>query len=109
MPTPKCHARLTAIVVAPTPPRTPVTAIARPPSMAGAAKALPCAKGPKCRSTFSRVIGFLSDFAVEVGMLDLADDQHADIGFDDMGQFAQCAQRLFLAGDIDDEYTRRRG
>ena len=45
--------------------------------------------------------------AIEIEVLAIADDEHADVRFDHVGQFAQCRQRLVLAADIDDQYARR--
>ena len=47
-------------------------------------------------------------FAIEVGVVDLADHQHADVRLDDMRQIAQCGERLILAADIDHQHLRGR-
>ena len=84
--TPKCQARLAAIVVAPTPPRTPVTVTTRPPWTASAARL----RGDEQRREMPRdhvarerlveiferaqAVGHV---AVEVDVVLLADHQHA--------------------------------
>ena len=115
--TPKCHDRLTAIVVAPTPPRTPVIAIARPPNTPSDDGACPNTKAAEmarhlvARQRFRQIVGRAETarhLAIEVGVVQFANDQHADIRLDDMRQIAQRGQRLILAADIDHQHPRCR-
>src|ERR1700728_1110772 len=42
--------------------------------------------------------------AIEVGVVDLANHQHADVRLDDMRQVAKRGERLILAADIDHQH-----
>ena len=46
--------------------------------------------------------------AIEVDVVELADQQHVDVGLDDVRQRLQRGQRAALAGDVDDQDARRR-
>ena len=114
--TPKFQARFTAMVVAPTPPRTPVMAIARPPStpwvggVCAAQERDEMARHHVARQRLGQVVGRTKaarHFAVEIDMIDVADHQHADIRLDHIGQVAERGQRLLFAADIDDQHLRR--
>ena len=48
------------------------------------------------------------DLAIEVDVVDLADDQHADIGLDDVREIAEGGQRLILAAYVHHQYLGRR-
>ena len=49
------------------------------------------------------------NFSVEIEVVGATDHQHADIGFNHLGELAEGGQWLALAGDIDDQHHRRRG
>ncbi len=46
--------------------------------------------------------------AVQIDVLAVADHQHADVGFDHLGQRSQGGHRLFVAADIDHQDPRGR-
>jgi hypothetical protein len=47
-------------------------------------------------------------FAIEVGVVDVTDHQHADVRLNDMRQIAERGERLILAADIDHQNLRGR-
>ena len=44
---------------------------------------------------------------IEVDVVHVADDQHADIRFDHVSKFRERGQRLVFAADVHDQYARR--
>ena len=98
--TPRCHDRLTDIVVEPTPPRTPVIGDRTPAEHTFRCRCLTKHERTKVTRYLiagqrlwqivrgAKATGYL---AIEVGVVEFPDHQHADVRFDHVRQIAQSA------------------
>ncbi len=107
---------LTAIVVAPTPPRAPHTATTCPPRppIGSTVRSAMCGSSSRC--TASRVSGlgmvlgdaeFADQHPVEADLGAVADHQHLQVRRAELGEVLQRRRRLRHARDIDDRDLRR--
>ena len=111
------QARLAASVVAPAPPQMPVKARIRPPCVCVGGGAGRHDEGSEKLRHHLGVQRFVEVFAdaqrpgelpVEIGVLPLADHQHADVGLDHLGQRGQRRHWLLVTADVHHQDARCR-